>query len=285
MHVGIGRTPRRPPTAPRRARCRDRCRAPASTASPLAATNEVAIHGGDAADVAPSPLRASTIRSPTPDAARGDGAGVAAEIARSAQHELHRHAERRVDAARSRDRPLRDARAGSARRTRASRAERWTTLSPVSAATGMVTTCAKSKLPAMVAEVGFDLAVSAPPTSRPASILLTASTTFLMPTRSQIAAWRRVWRLTPWRASTSRMATSACEAPVAMLRVYCSCPGESMMMKRRCGRLEIAPGDVDGDALLALGLEAVEQQAEIDLLAVDRAIMRGVHAPPRADPR
>ena len=62
-----------------------------------------------------------------------------------------------------------------------------------------------------------------------------------------------------------------------MLRVYCSCPGESMMMKRRCGGLEIAPGDVDGDALLALGLEAVEQQAEIDLLAVDGAVLRGVH--------
>ena len=41
------------------------------------------------------------------------------------------------------------------------------------------------------------------------------------------------------------------------------------------GRLEITPGDVDGDALLALGLKAVEQQAEIDLLAVDLAVMRG----------
>ena len=50
-------------------------------------------------------------------------------------------------------------------------------------------------------------------------------------------------------------------------------------------RLEIAPGDVDGDALLALGLEPVEQQAEIDLLAVDGAIMRGVQRPPRAGPR
>ena len=40
-------------------------------------------------------------------------------------------------------------------------------------------------------------------------------------------------------------------------------------------RLEIAPGDVDGDALLALGLEPVEQQAEIDLLAIDGAVMRG----------
>jgi hypothetical protein len=40
-------------------------------------------------------------------------------------------------------------------------------------------------------------------------------------------------------------------------------------------RLEIAPSDVDGDALLALGLEAVEQQTEIDLLAVDGTVLRG----------
>ena len=40
--------------------------------------------------------------------------------------------------------------------------------------------------------------------------------------------------------------------------------------------LEIAPGDVDGDALLALGLKAVEQQAEIDLLAVLQAVLRGM---------
>ena len=37
------------------------------------------------------------------------------------------------------------------------------------------------------------------------------------------------------RASTSRMAMSACEAPVAMLRVYCSWPGLSMMTSRRAG--------------------------------------------------
>ena len=40
-------------------------------------------------------------------------------------------------------------------------------------------------------------------------------------------------------------------------------------------RLEITPGDVDGDALLALGLEPVEEEAEIDPLAVDAATMRG----------
>src|SRR4029077_486665 len=39
-------------------------------------------------------------------------------------------------------------------------------------------------------------------------------------------------------------------------------------------RLEIAPGDVDGDTLLALGLEPVEQKAEIDPLAVEGAVVR-----------
>src|SRR5262249_270910 len=38
--------------------------------------------------------------------------------------------------------------------------------------------------------------------------------------------------------------------------------------------LKITPGDVDCDALLALGLETVEQKAEVDLLAVDGAVMR-----------
>ncbi len=39
-------------------------------------------------------------------------------------------------------------------------------------------------------------------------------------------------------------------------------------------RREIAIGDVDGDALLALGLEAVEQQREIDLLAGGAVLAR-----------
>ena len=46
-----------------------------------------------------------------------------------------------------------------------------------------------------------------------------------------------------------------------MLRVYCSCPGQSATMKLRFGGREIAIGDVDRDALLALGGEAVDQQA------------------------
>ncbi len=67
------------------------------------------------------------------------------------------------------------------------------------------------------------------------SILLTASTTCLMPSRETIAACRCVCVSRPLRASTSRMARSAFEAPVAMLRVYCSWPGVSATMKERFG--------------------------------------------------
>ena len=77
-------------------------------------------------------------------------------------------------------------------------------------------------------------------------------------------AWRRDCGRTPLRASIRMMARSAVEAPVAMLRVYCSWPGVSAMMNLRLRRGEVAIGDVDGDALFALGAQAVGQQREID---------------------
>ena len=45
--------------------------------------------------------------------------------------------------------------------------------------------------------------------------------------------WRRVWVRTPLRASIRITARSAVEAPVTMLRVYCSCPGVSATMNLR----------------------------------------------------
>ena len=84
-------------------------------------------------------------------------------------------------------------------------------------------------------EIGDDL-VERRPRSKPVrSILLTASTTCRMPVSETIAAWRQVWVRSPLRASTSRIARSAPDAPVAMLRVYCSWPGVSAMMKERRG--------------------------------------------------
>ncbi len=52
-----------------------------------------------------------------------------------------------------------------------------------------------------------------------------------------------------------------------MLRVYCSWPGQSAMMYLRAVGVEVAVGDVDRDALLALGLQAVHEQREVDLVA------------------
>ena len=78
-------------------------------------------------------------------------------------------------------------------------------------------------------------------------------------------ACRRDCGSTPSRASIRMIATSAVDAPVAMLRVYCTCPGVSAMMNLRLLGREVAVGDVDRDALLALGLEAVGEEREVDL--------------------
>ena len=63
------------------------------------------------------------------------------------------------------------------------------------------------------------------------------------------------------------IASVAVDAPVAMLRVYCTWPGVSAMMNLRRGGREIAVRDVDGDPLLALGREAVGEEREVDLAA------------------
>ena len=54
-----------------------------------------------------------------------------------------------------------------------------------------------------------------------------------MPSSETMKLCRRVWVSTPLRASIRMTATSAVEAPVAMLRVYCSWPGVSATMNLR----------------------------------------------------
>ena len=51
---------------------------------------------------------------------------------------------------------------------------------------------------------------------------------------------------------------------MAMLRVYCSCPGVSAMMNLRSRGGEVAVSDVDGDALLAFGAQTIGEQREVD---------------------
>ncbi len=63
--------------------------------------------------------------------------------------------------------------------------------------------------------------------------MLIATTICGMPSRALMNAWRLDCSSTPRRASISTTDTSAVEAPVTMLRVYCWWPGQSAMMKRR----------------------------------------------------
>ena len=56
-----------------------------------------------------------------------------------------------------------------------------------------------------------------------------------MPSSAERYACRRVCSTTPFRASTNSSAASAVEAPVTMLRVYCTCPGVSARMNFRLG--------------------------------------------------
>ena len=107
-----------------------------------------------------------------------------------------------------------------------------TTLSPASADTGIHRT---SGSPIRFATAAYSASISPKRASENStrSILLTASTTWRMPSSATSHECRRVWLSTPLRASSRITAQSAVDAPVTMLRVYCSCPGVSATMKWR----------------------------------------------------
>ena len=86
--------------------------------------------------------------------------------------------------------------------------------------------------------------------------------------------WRRVCVSTPFRASIRMTARSAVDAPVTMLRVYCSWPGVSATMNCAFVGREEPVGDVNRDALLALGGQAVDQQREIEVAAARADLLR-----------
>ena len=65
------------------------------------------------------------------------------------------------------------------------------------------------------------------------SILLTAMTTCGTRISAATARWRRVCSSTPLRASTSSTSASAVDEPVTVLRVYCTCPGQSASTNER----------------------------------------------------
>ena len=118
------------------------------------------------------------------------------------------------------------------------------------------------------------------------SILLTASTTWRMPSSEQMK------RVPPGLQQTRPCAhRSGCTASVGVRGAGRHVAGV-LLVARRVGDDERAPrrgeeavGDVDGDALLALGLEPVEQQREVDVLAGRAVASRIARSAPRAGPR
>jgi hypothetical protein len=112
------------------------------------------------------------------------------------------------------------------------RNDRSVTLSPDRAAIGMTRT---DGLPIPAAKAEKSVAISSKQcASNPRrSILLMASTMWRMPSSELIKACRLVCGSTPLRASTRITASSQVEAPVAMLRVYCSWPGVSATANAR----------------------------------------------------
>ena len=109
---------------------------------------------------------------------------------------------------------------------------RFTTLSPLSALMGTAT---GSGMPirAQKSTNSRSMARKRSSLQPTMSILFTAATTWRMPSRLAMNACRRVCVVTPLRASIRLMASWQWLAPVAMLRVYCSWPGQSAMMKLR----------------------------------------------------
>ena len=116
------------------------------------------------------------------------------------------------------------------------RVDRSTTLSPASADTGIVTTASSAK-PSERARPAKSLPIAASTASSwsTRSILLIASTSRGTRSSARTAACRRVCATMPLRASTSSTASSAVDAPVTVLRVYCTCPGVSASTNSRRG--------------------------------------------------
>ena len=116
------------------------------------------------------------------------------------------------------------------------------------------------------------------------SILLTASTTWRMPsseTMIGMAEGLRQQALARIDQDHREVGVGGAGRHVAGILLVAGRVGDDERARRR---REIAIGDVDGDALLALGFEAVDQQREIDVLA-GRAVLLGIALRARRDDR
>ncbi len=227
----------------------------------------VAIHGGDALDAGALARQRVDDRLADADAAGADRAGEAAEVVPVTQHRLHGEAERsgRLGAAArqllemlEQARPLVPGHVG----------ERLATLSPETAATGMATASQKPKRHGERAEVSFDLleALLGPV----GEIHLVDGEDDALHTDEiedgGVAARLRLDAVAGVDQHDGDVGVRSAGGHVARVLLMAGAVDDD---EAAVVGVEIAPGDVDGDALLALGDEAVHEQAEIRIAAVD----------------
>ncbi len=104
--------------------------------------------------------------------------------------------------------------------------------------------------------------------------MLTATTTCRMPSSEAMIEWRRVCASTPLPRvdqHDGKIGGRGAGRHVARVLLVAGRVGDDELA---LGRREEAVGDVDGDALLALGLQPVDQQGEIDVVAGRAVLLR-----------
>ena len=89
-----------------------------------------------------------------------------------------------------------------------------------------------------------------------------------MPNNEAVTAWRRDCSTTPLRASIMMSTASAVDAPVTMLRVYCTCPRRVCQDELARWSGEVAVGNVDGNTLLPFDAQAIGDKSEVHIVAV-----------------
>ncbi len=247
------------------------CRA---TAWPLLGELEIAAHGGDAQHVRALAAQHVGDAVADADAARGDGAGEAAEVEAVAQHGLHRHAER-------------SARSDVARRDALEVLEQMRPAVPghvLGVARDVVATdggdgngdcLAEAEAQRQLAEVGLD---GAELLLRPVDEihLVDGEHDALHADDVEdggVAARLALHAVTCVDQHDGDVGVRGAGRHVARVLLVAGAVDDDEAARRG---VEIAPGDVDGDALLALGDEAVEQQAEIGMRAAGRRIRRAI---------
>jgi len=118
----------------------------------------------------------------------------------------------------------------------------------------------------VAADLGFDLAEPRRVEPMRSILLMTTATPAAPRAGAGDSRAGGSGRGTPSLASTISKAASACAAPVIMLRRNSACPGASMRNDVARGSAEADLAGIDGDPLVAFGLQRVEQERHSNVM-------------------